>query len=316
MQWYHILAICCGAILILTLITAYVCFYIAFYSKNKKRPFDPNKVYLPDQPLYQNYKDKITADVMYARGLPYTPYQTTSKDGLILKAKYYKKYDDAPIEIMFHGYRGSAEIDMSAGIQRAFLCGHNAFVVDQRASGDSQGHVITFGIKERHDCQVWIDFVIKTFGKDQKIFLAGVSMGAATAIMATQLDLPKNVLGVLADCGYDSIQDIIKKFIKQLKLSPNFFYPFLKLGAMLYGGFNLNKTNPLKAIKQSKIPVIIFHGTNDTYVPVQMAYNLYDACPTTKDLVIMQDSDHGVCFLDYPDLYLQKAKAFFEPLEK
>ena len=300
----------------MTLITAYVCFYFAFYSKNKKRPLKPDQVGLPNQPLYQNYKDKIIADVLYARSLPFTPYQIKSKDGLILKAKYYKKYDDAPVEIMFHGYRGNAEIDMSAGIKRAFLCGHNAFVVDQRASGDSQGHVITFGIKESCDCQLWAQFVDKNIAKGQKIFLAGVSMGAATVIMATQHALPSTVVGILADCGYDSIQDIIKKFIKQLKLSPNFFYPFLRLGATIYGGFNLHKTNPIKAIKQTKIPVIIFHGTHDTYVPVQMAQNLYDACPTKKDLVIMQDTDHGVCFLDNPQLYIQKAKAFFEPLQK
>ena len=69
---------------------------------------------------------------------------------------------------MFHGYRGNAKRDMSSGIKRAFACNRNALIVDQRASGHSQGHIITFGINERKDVIKWIDKVIEEFGNDVK----------------------------------------------------------------------------------------------------------------------------------------------------
>ena len=98
-----------------------------------------------------------------SRKMNYKKVSIKSYDGLSLVGKYYENFKDATIEIMFHGYRGSGERDLSTGIRRAKLCGRNAFIVDQRAHGKSEGHTISFGINERRDCLEWIKFVINHF---------------------------------------------------------------------------------------------------------------------------------------------------------
>ena len=150
-----------------------------------------------------------------ARKLVTEEFSIVSFDGLRLYGKFYEYEPDAPIELMFHGYRGSAERDLCGGVQRCFALGRSCLIVDQRTSEKSEGHVISFGINERRDCRAWVDFAVEHFGPDVKIVLTGISMGAATVMMAAGEPLPANVIGVLADCGYTSAKDIIKKVIRQ-----------------------------------------------------------------------------------------------------
>ena len=101
-----------------------------------------------------------------------------------------------------------------------------------------EGKVITFGIKEHRDCLAWVDFMVEHFGPDVKIILTGISMGASTVLIAAGRELPKNVIGVLADCGYNSAKDIIRKVIRQMNIpvAPGYF--FVKLGARIFGHFD------------------------------------------------------------------------------
>ena len=62
--------------------------------------------------------------------------------------------------------------------------GRSALLVDQRSCGRSEGSVITFGINESRDLERWIDLVIKEIDPNAKIIITGVSMGAATVMMA------------------------------------------------------------------------------------------------------------------------------------
>ena len=43
-------------------------------------------------------------------------------------------------------------------------------------------------------------------------------MGASTVPMTASKELPENVIGVLADCGFTSAKDIMYKVIRQMKL--------------------------------------------------------------------------------------------------
>ena len=292
---------------------AYYCFRLSFYVP-KKKPSDPGAYPIPMGDIYAPYREQIKAWIQASRTLPQEKFTVQSHDGLTLHGTYYAYAPGAPIELMFHGYRGSGERDMSGGIQRAFALGHSALIVEQRSSSPSEGNVITFGVNESRDCHAWIRFAIEHFGPDTKIILTGISMGAATVLLAAGEELPGNVVGVLADCGYSSAEAIIKIVIRNMKLPPNLAYPFVKMGARVYGHFDLNKANVTEAVKRCKVPIIFYHGEADDFVPCSMSQENYDACTTRKALITMPDAGHGLCYMVDPDGYVEAAKAFFDPI--
>lgn len=288
----------------------YICYKKTFYSKNS----DKDPTILPKDDIYVKHKDIILKDISDARKLNPIDLEIESFDGLKLHAKYYEYDKDSPIEIMFHGYRGNAERDLSTGVKRAALCKRSVVLVDQRASGNSEGHVISFGINERFDCAMWAKYVCKKFGEHRKIILTGISMGAATVLMASNLELPKNVIGILADCPYNKPKDIIIKVVKDMHLSPKVFYPFIKLGAKLYGHFDLEASSPVESVKETSIPVILIHGTSDDYVPCHMSEKLYDSCVSKKKLVTIEEGEHGTSYLKDPDKYIKELEEFVSSL--
>ena len=309
-DWQIITIIIISTLLILALLTSLICYLMAFYSSNKKH--NNNEIILPDNEIFKVYRELIISDIETARKMDYKEFSVKSFDGLTLYGKYFESFKNAPIEIMFHGYRGDGERDLSTGIRRAKACGRNVLIVDQRGHGKSDGHTISFGIKERFDCISWINLVIKEFGDDIEIILTGISMGAATVMMASSLELPCNVKGILADCGYDTPKNIIKKYISDMHLPATLFYPFVKIGALLFGHFNIDSASPLESVKESKVPIIFIHGEGDTFVPCDMSKRLYNACSNKKHLTIIKDAEHGISYLFDPDFYVTELEYFFK----
>ncbi len=234
-----------------------------------------------------------------------------SFDGLKLYGKFYEYAPGAPMEIMFHGYRGCAEKDLSGGVQRCFTLKRSALIVEQRASSISEGNVITFGVNEHKDCLAWTDFAVKHFGDDCKIILTGISMGAATVLMAAGKPLPKNVIGVLADCGYTSPKEIIKIVIKQMGLPENLAYFFVKLGAKIYGHFDLDENPPIEAVKNATVPIIFYHGDADDFVPHYMSQQNFDACASKKAFITFENAGHGLSYPSNPPKYFETLREFF-----
>ena len=295
---------------ILILLISYICFRIVFYVPRKNEVISDD-LPVPDGKIYEPYHDMMRHWIKEARGFDQEHFYIKSFDGLTLHAKYFEYEPGAVTEIMFHGYRGSAERDLSGGIQRCFALGRNVLLVDQRTSCGSEGSVITFGVNEHKDCLSWIDFAIKQFGSDVKLVLTGISMGASTVLMAAGKDLPPNVVGVLADCGFSSAKEIIKKCSRDLKIPANLIYPFIKLGARIYGHFDLEEYTPLEAMKTCKLPIIFFHGEDDAFVPCDMSREVFAACPSPKRLVTIPKAGHGLVYVVDNDLYFKSVVKFF-----
>lgn len=293
-------------------VIAYICFRMAFYVPKTRQ--NAEEYPLPEGEIYDPYRDSMIRWIQQTRQTPCREVSIRSFDGLTLRGKYYEYAPGAPIELMFHGYRGSSERDLCGGMQRCFQLGRSALIVDQRACGASQGQVITFGVNESRDCHAWVDFMIREFGPEVKIILTGISMGAATVLMAAGKPLPPNVMGVLADCGYTSAKDIIKKVIREMKLPPELAYPFVKLGARLYGHFDLDELPPIEAMQRCSLPVIFFHGEADDFVPCEMSARNYEACTSRKKLVTVPGAGHGLSYPKDHQRYLSELKAFFEPV--
>lgn len=297
-------------ILALILIVSYICFRMVFYV-NRKHEKNTDEIPLPEGKAYEPYYDMMRNWTLEARAMNHEHFYITSHDGLKLHGRYYEYSKDAVMEIMFHGYRGSAERDLSGGIQRCFALGRNVLIVDQRTSCGSEGNVISFGINEHRDCLAWVDFAVEHFGPNVKIVLTGLSMGASTVLMAAGRELPDNVVGVLADCGYSSPKDIIKKCAKDMHYPAELVYPFIKLGAGIYGHFDVEEYTPEEAMRTCKVPVIFFHGEADDYVPCEMSRMNYEACRSPKRLVTVKGAGHGMVYVVDNDGYFDAVAEFF-----
>ena len=287
---------------------AFICFRMAFYNHNDGRERGKDilsgKAYEPYLPLLHQWTESV-------RSMPHEDFSITSFDGLKLHAAYYECIPGAPVELLFHGYRGTAERDMAGGVHRCFSLGRNALLVDQRASGKSEGHVISFGVNEHKDCLAWVDFMTKHFGKDVKLILTGISMGASTVLMCADKPMPENVVGILADCGYTSARDIIRKVIADMKMPVSAGYFFVKLGAKLYGHFDLEENPAVDCVQRSLLPVIFFHGEEDDFVPCDMSRKNFAACTSRKKLVTVPGAAHGISFPVAPERYVAELRDFY-----
>ena len=289
---------------VLWLLAALVCFWITFYSAPRKAvsegdyPMPPGAIYEPFYADFERWMRQIDR-------WPHESMEIRSFDGLTLRGTYYECCAGAPIELMMPGYRGTARRDLCGGVQRAFLLGHNVLMVDQRGGGKSDGRVITFGIRERYDCLSWVKHINRRFSPTQEIILTGVSMGAATVLMATALPLPDNVVGVLADCGYSSPKAIVQKVLRQLHLPLWPFYAWIRLGGRIFGGFDIESASPVEAMKQCRVPVVFIHGEADEYVPCDMSRENHAACTAPKVLWTVPNAGHGLAFPVSPEDYVR-----------
>ena len=296
------------------LLIAYICFRMAFYAPGSTAPKEDYP--LPKGEIYLPYHDTFIRWIDEVRQLPCREFSITSFDGLPLHGKFYEYAPGAPIELMFHGYRGNAESDLCGGVQRCFTLGHSALIVDQRTSGKSGGRVITFGVNESRDCRSWLTFMEREFGPDTKILLTGISMGASTVLMAGGAPLPDSVVGILADCGYTSAKDIIQVVIRSMKLPPKLAYPFVRLAARIYGGFDLEEAPAIEAVTRCQVPVLFFHGEADDFVPCYMSKQNYQACAAPKKkLVTIPGAGHGLCYMLDQKKYLQEMRDFFKDVQ-
>lgn len=305
-----ILGITILSLVILTLLIAYICYRISFYAPTRVADKDV-EIHLPEGGQYDALHDGIQKSVDRMLAREYEPVWITTFDGHKLFARYYHVADGAPLQIQFHGYKSSAILDFSGGSYLAAKLGQNALVVDQRSHGQSEGTAITFGIKERKDVLAWIDYANERFGTDTKIILAGLSMGAATVLMSADLDLPDNVAGIFADCPYSAPADIIKKVCKtDMHLPAALLYPFVKLGAKLFAGFDIEESSAVSAVKEARIPILIIHGEGDYFVPTDMSRQIHASNPEKITLVTIPEAGHGLSYMVNPPKYEEAAVRF------
>lgn len=291
------------------LIASYYVYRIAFYSRRKgfDDPFD-----IPGGEQYDLLKDEMLELIRSLASRECEDVYVTSFDGLRLHGRYYHIKDGAPLSIGFHGYRATALRDFCVGANKSFKRGHNILLIDERGQGKSEGRTITMGIKERRDVMSWVDYAVERFGKDIKIVLYGVSMGAATVVMSTSLDLPPNVKGVIADCPYCTPTDIVLEVAQRdMKIPEKVAYPFVWTAARLFGNFNINETNCADAVKKSKVPVIILHGEADYYVPCEMSKQIEDANKEKVRRYTFRNAGHGLSFFADRIRYKKLIEDFF-----
>ena len=289
---------------------AYGVYRVGFYNKPTTQVPSP-----ADMPTRECYRKAMCPDEDALARARFEPVHITAQDGTPLAARYYHHADGAPLAIIFHGYRGYATRDGLGGYTLCTALGYNVLLPDQRAHGYSGGHTITMGVKERYDARDWAVWARSHFGPEVPIFLMGVSMGAATVVLAAGLSLPDNVCGVVADCGYTSPREITRKCLPEYLpgMPVGLTYAIGRLGAILFGRFDPEDADCTAAAAQSKVPIFFVHGDADGFVPYEMGRRNYAACRARGSrFLTVHGAEHAVSYYHDNAAYTAQVTDFLQ----
>lgn len=280
--------------------------------------------------------DKIFTDCSYVRSNenPYTAYSfavqeaeknlkknkfkrvsVKSFDGLMLNG-FIKKAENAKrVVIAFHGYKSNCFRDFALVAEHLFESDCTVLFIEQRAHGKSEGNFTSFGMNERHDCLTWLDFIVNNIDSELPVYLYGVSMGAASVLMASGKQLPPCVKGIIADSPFTSPIDIISYTLDRKiteKVNKEKIKEQLDQMLMKRFGFSLYDFSVGEALKSISRPVLLFHGTRDRLTPFSMTEEIFNNCHSEKSLVIFENSKHLHGCFDYRNKYFDSLTRFFE----
>lgn len=242
------------------------------------------------------------------------PQELTMKsfDGLTLRGRWIPVKNARGTMILFHGWHGSAETDLSCVFPIYHGLGLNLLFVDQRAQNGSSGRFMTFGVMESRDAGDWVRFHNEHFGSFP-VILDGISMGGSTVLMAMGRKLPDNVRGILADSSFSSPWEIIADvFRKATHLPPWIVMGAVRIWCILLAGYDPKAHSTTKAMKGSRLPVLMIHGLADSFVPYAMSQATYDAYQGKKELVLIEEAGHGMSYVVDKDRCGDALERFFD----
>lgn len=240
------------------------------------------------------------------------PWAITSRDGLRLVATHFSPAEDSRRwVILVHGYgrnQGFVWDYASEYIRR----GYHVLTPDLRASGASEGKYLTMGVKESDDILLWAEEIARRDGT-ARIVLHGISMGAATVMMAAAKH-PGNLTAVVEDCGYTSAYDMFTAQLEKLFGLPEF--PVMRcvdIVSRLKTGVSVSEAAPIESVARVEVPMMFIHGDADGLTPCAMMDLLYEASSApVREKLLVPGAGHAKSRGTDPDAYFRRVFDFLD----
>lgn len=307
-----IIKICLVVVILLVLFILLIGLYVFLSAcmRRKERPwldFDALR-----KTPYGKYEELIRCSDQFLKDHNAKDVYVKSCDGLKLHGLWVPVENAKGTILMAHGYRSTYMVDFGKALKMYHELGFNLLLPQQRACGQSEGRIITFGVKESRDMLKWLEMHNKTFGYHQ-VILSGMSMGASTMMYLMDKKLPENVKGVIVDCGFTSPAEIISKVITdRTKLPAVPFIWIADLWARILGQFSFYACDSKKILPHNKLPIIMVHGKEDHFVPCYMTEEGFRCCNGNKQLLLADGAGHGLSFIYATAEYTQMIEKFLK----
>ena len=257
----------------------------------------------------ENYKVKLSGKIYYAE---------VDKNGNPTSDKWV---------YLIHGANMTGQAMADAVGQMYLDQGYNILAPDSRGYGNSEGEE-ELGYVESLDVWDWLTYLNNTYGdKCEKIILHGISLGGATTVFASGLEIDgktmkdQHVIGLVEDCGYTSLTGVIKGLLG-VTSSSNSTSSSNELVAKILGIFKKDDLssvstgsltdevikkllidnvdvglteenfdtyqNALDSLNRSELPILIIHGTDDSIVPFENSTEIYNAAMANSKIPYVQ----------------------------
>lgn len=266
---------------------------------------------------WSKYIPKLQERKAYFLAQPREEIYQFSNDGLKLHAAWIPNGGAKKVAICFHGYTSQCMSDY-VGLSDYYLRhGYAMLLPDARAHGQSEGEYVGFGCKDRWDAKMWINWVIETCGEDVEIILHGTSMGGSTVLMASGLELPGQVKGIISDCAFTSPKHVFTHVLKTMYHMSAFPIIWLsdKINKKL-AGYGLDDCNAAREVRNAKVPILLIHGDKDFFVPCKMCEEIYVNCPAGTKKLIIKDASHAESYFKDTQAYENALDEFLGGLRR
>ncbi len=215
--------------------------------------------------------------------------------------------------IVVHGYGDNHFVFLYLVRMYRDYLNYNVLFPDLQYHGYSEGDHIQMGWYDRLDLLKWIEVAHGIFDDDFMV-LHGVSMGAATVMMASGEQLPDYVRCIVEDCGYSSV---VSQFNNNRRQSFPFVAPDILQSASLVCrhkyGWGFWEATTLTQLPGCTIPMYFIHGDADDFVPVENLYKNFEAkSQGYKEYWIVPGAVHANSFAKYPEEYKARVADFLK----
>ena len=214
-------------------------------------------------------------------GLRFDDISFQADDGYQLSSWYIPSENSTKAVIFVHGH-GADRQEGLRWFNAIHKAGFNILALDLRNSGKNIPSFSSMGYFEEQDVKAAVDYLYQQ-KKLQRIGVFGVSMGAATSIMAMAKD-PRIAAGVF-EAGWSNLNDLYAEIIDQYLGLPSF--PLLPLITWMMEwrtGMDMDQLNPQQILGDiAPRPVFIIHCTGDRLIAFSHGKRNYAAAKEPKE---------------------------------
>ncbi len=263
-------------------------------NRDQKYVFGPMKKHKESVSVGEFIRMELSEETLsWAEKTPITQRQTNAYDGTHLNAYCFEQ--PKPSQrwlIAVHGY-GQAAAAMFPFVKPFYEAGFNVLIPECRGCGRSGGKYYGLGWGDRMDIIKWSRMIAADQPKSE-IILFGVSTGADAVVMASGEDnLPTNVRAIISDSAYSRLTDESNYILGKANVPAGVLTFAMSLVTYLRAGYSFADASAVNQTAKSHTPTLFIHGGSDERVPVEMAYELYEAAECPKDILIVQEGVHG-----------------------
>mgnify|MGYP002636871977 CR=1 FL=1 len=208
--------------------------------------------------------------------------------------------------VLLHGIRGS-RLSMLDRARMLYGEGYSIVMIDLQGHGESSGDQITIGHLEKHDARAAVEFA-RLQHPDEPIGVIGVSLGGASALLASPLEIDALVI----ESVYPDIESAINNRVAA-RLGPLSGVPAWLLLMQLEPRLGIEKTQlrPIDHVSTIGCPVLVISGTEDVHTTEAETRRIFEAAQERKELWLVDGAAHVDLLTVSPKEYRKRVVQFF-----
>lgn len=174
--------------------------------------------------------------------------------------------------------------------------------------------LLLLGQEEYEDVAAAVDYALANGATD--VIVAGPSMGGALTLGYAVREERPVIRGLILEAPAADIREIATlRSGEALPIGGPLGDALMATGRLfvsLRTGLDFDSVDYIERADELDMPILLFHGTDDSTVPVEIGQALSDARPNLVELHVVDDAAHVRAWNEDPETYRETLAAFLE----